>query len=269
MFDQMRIRYFLLAAFIVLIIATAAVGGDLEHPVKEVIFTYIFLGIFPIVWFGYQLKNQNILFSDVIQGEGLKNLKGPLTLIFISFFMLSIGIVWLNSVVISFFSPDLVEFFLADDDLLAKGRPIVSFFLAIYIALLAPLGEELVFRGLLLNRISYKLGRAYGIGLSSLLFAIFHFDVIGSFMTGVVLSLLYLWTKNLLYPILLHAANNTLAILLMIFNVEFPAFLSYVTVPEVFAASLPNLIIIVIFAPILIYLMYRYRDRFIKEKITP
>ena len=95
------------------------------------------------------------------------------------------------------------------------------------IAILAPLGEEWLFRGLFFRSLRDGLARwmplrrssAIGIALSSLLFAIMH---IGDgqitqwpalFVMGVLLALTYEWTGSLLAPMLVHALNNTFALI--------------------------------------------------------
>lgn len=78
-------------------------------------------------------------------------------------------------------------------------------------AIMAPVVEEIVFRGVLLNRFMLKWSVKTSVIVSSLLFGILHFDLIGAFMFGAVMSMLYLKTKNLLVPVLCHALNNVAA----------------------------------------------------------
>ena len=97
------------------------------------------------------------------------------------------------------------------------------------IAILAPLGEEWLFRGLFFRSLRDGLARwmplrrssAIGIALSSLLFAIMH---IGDgqitqwpalFVMGVLLALTYEWTGSLLAPMLVHTLNNSFALLII------------------------------------------------------
>lgn len=80
-------------------------------------------------------------------------------------------------------------------------------------AVLRPIAEEFVFRGLLLNRLIHKTNRWIGILVSSLAFAALHMEAgkfIATFLFGIVASLLYIKTKNLFVPILLHIAHNSL-----------------------------------------------------------
>lgn len=77
--------------------------------------------------------------------------------------------------------------------------------------LLVPIGEELLFRGI----IQGELGRAFSPSITvlatSILFALFHLDLIqGSYVliAGLALSVCYQLTRNLLVPILMHMLFN-------------------------------------------------------------
>lgn len=99
--------------------------------------------------------------------------------------------------------------------ILQSDGGIENLFIAILLTIVAPLMEELVFRGLLLQRIIKKIGVNGGIWISSLLFGILHFEsVISAIVYGIVLCILYLQTKNLLVPLSFHVMNNVLALAL-------------------------------------------------------
>ena len=87
------------------------------------------------------------------------------------------------------------------------------------IGILAPIGEELFFRGLLFDFFRKKAGLAWGIGLSSLLFGLAHFDslaVVGSsFVMGVVMALAVTYTRSIWISIFMHIFTNSSAVLLM------------------------------------------------------
>ncbi len=78
--------------------------------------------------------------------------------------------------------------------------------------ILAPVVEEFVFRGFLLNNLTARFGTTTAIALSSCLFAILHTDILGSFLFAVLLSLVYIKTRSLYGPILIHMANNMIAV---------------------------------------------------------
>ncbi len=120
---------------------------------------------------------------------------------------------------LSLVAPGFVQAWLLDTPPLFYWDEQGSYFLtnlaALVMALVfAPLVEEFLFRGYLLNRWTLKLGALPAVLLSSFLFAILHPDVLGAFVFGVFQCLLYMKTRSLLGPILLHFSNNLLAVAL-------------------------------------------------------
>lgn len=82
-------------------------------------------------------------------------------------------------------------------------------------AVLVPLGEELLFRGLLLRGFLLRYGAMPALALSSLLFAVIHFNpwgMVGYFTVGWLLGWLVLCTGSLWPSILMHGLYNTFAI---------------------------------------------------------
>lgn len=80
----------------------------------------------------------------------------------------------------------------------------------IIVVILAPITEELVFRGIILRRLAVKWPIKYAIIGSSLLFGIVHGEegVLGAFAAGMILAVLYLKTRTLIVPIFMHMLNN-------------------------------------------------------------
>jgi hypothetical protein len=83
------------------------------------------------------------------------------------------------------------------------------------LVVLPPLVEETVFRGVLIERFAVKWSLAVGILVSAVGFGLLHVDPVGAGMFGVVTALLYLRTGSLWPGILIHAANNLVALLSM------------------------------------------------------
>jgi membrane protease YdiL (CAAX protease family) len=80
--------------------------------------------------------------------------------------------------------------------------------------LLPGIGEEVFFRGFTGRGLVARSGLWIGVPLGALLFAAIHIDpvqMVGVVGIGVVLELVYLATKSLLVPMLLHTLNNTLS----------------------------------------------------------
>ena len=80
--------------------------------------------------------------------------------------------------------------------------------------LVAPLAEEIFFRGFLYQAFRNSLGVLPGALLSALVFGAVHlefFKLVQLAILGVILALLFEKTKSLWPPIILHAINNSLA----------------------------------------------------------
>jgi membrane protease YdiL (CAAX protease family) len=122
---------------------------------------------------------------------------------------------------LSYIFPSFVIFMLLDvppvilwrgdfEALLANGINTVM------IVVIAPVIEEIFFRGFLLNRWWRKYGIGKAIIFSSMAFAVLHVDIIGGMVFGIVLSIIYVKTKSLIGPIVAHVSNNAIAVLLEI-----------------------------------------------------
>ncbi|MGV3523007.1 MAG: CPBP family intramembrane glutamic endopeptidase [Candidatus Sericytochromatia bacterium] len=83
----------------------------------------------------------------------------------------------------------------------------------IAVVVLAPVIEEILFRGLLLHRLAVKWGLRDAIWISALIFGLLHGFAPGIFLLGLTLTLVYLKTGGSLYTtILLHALHNFLSV---------------------------------------------------------
>lgn len=86
---------------------------------------------------------------------------------------------------------------------------LMLFLLLVY----APLVEELIFRGFLLQRWSMKWGLPWGLIASSVLFGLLHLNnPLGLALFGLVMGLLYVRTHSLWVPIACHSLNNLAAV---------------------------------------------------------
>jgi len=88
------------------------------------------------------------------------------------------------------------------------------------IGILAPISEELFFRGLIYNWCRQRWGIWASISLSSAWFSLGHIDSIGvalsSFLMGGVIAYVYERTKSLWLAIAIHVITNSVSILLLI-----------------------------------------------------
>ena len=95
-----------------------------------------------------------------------------------------------------------------------------DFLLGVFvIALLPAIGEELVFRGMLQPEIYRFSGNHHvAIWVSAIIFSAFHMQFFGfvpRVLLGALFGYLYLWSGNLLIPIIAHFVNNGFLVLVM------------------------------------------------------
>lgn len=131
----------------------------------------------------------------------------------------AIGFTYLLFYPLSLTAPELVKNWLLDTPYLlywdADGLYLLGNLAGVIVAVvLAPVLEEFMFRGYLLNRWTLRIGALPATLLSSGLFAILHPDILGAFVFAIIMSLLYMKTRSLLAPIIVHAANNLFAVML-------------------------------------------------------
>jgi uncharacterized protein len=94
---------------------------------------------------------------------------------------------------------------------------------------LAPIAEELLFRGLLHRSLRRRLPLVQATTLSSILFAVVHVDValsqpialVGLTLVGVILAIAYERTGSLLVPIVIHAVHNAVTIAAVVVTARF------------------------------------------------
>ena len=132
-------------------------------------------------------------------------------------FVLSVGLIWLQFVAASWAAPEMLSRFLADEPAAPATPVLVSVLEVVTAVMLAPVVEELAFRGVLLRDWSRRWGRTAAVIATSALFAVLHpADLLGSFAFGVVLATIRFRTGSLLVPIACHALYNALSTLLSV-----------------------------------------------------
>jgi uncharacterized protein len=97
---------------------------------------------------------------------------------------------------------------------LLQGGPLAL----IVLIVIAPLTEELFFRGLLLDGFARNYGAQKAMVFTALLFAAIHlnpYQFVPAFLIGLLLAWLRLKTGSIWLPITLHAANNALPFLFL------------------------------------------------------
>ncbi len=151
-------------------------------------------------------------------GEGMPQFSLPYAAVLVaSALIFSLGSFSIIFYFLSLAFPDYAAQIL-ESDLLGGGQnsqypqaynALMLFLLVIY----APVVEELVFRGFLLQRWGTKWGLRRGLIASSLLFGMLHINnPVGLTLFGFVMGLLYVRSRSLWIPIMCHSLNNLSAV---------------------------------------------------------
>ncbi|MGG2093034.1 type II CAAX endopeptidase family protein [Bacillus sp. S13(2024)] len=206
-FSRIRLRSFfgwmILGAFIAYLLL-----GSIESSSFEFISETLVFFIFPLLWLFYKMKKHNAVFTSFFDKPALI----PWALILIATAMgmiFSFGISFIQYYILAQLIPDFLVNLLSDGNVIDMSTTFTKIFSVISACIFAPIMEEVIFRGFFLNRMTYKWGVKRAIIVSSLIFGFGHIDVIGAFLFGVVMCLLYIKTKSLWTNIIVHALNNS------------------------------------------------------------
>ncbi len=134
------------------------------------------------------------------------------------------------------------------------------------IAIIPAVGEELVFRGLVQNHIQIITKNIHvAIWASAFLFSFFHFQFYGfvpRMFLGALFGYMYVWSGNIIYPIIGHFINNGFTLLMVYFYhtgaVEFD-------IESTESVPITNVLVSMVVCSVLLYLFQSY---FRKKKLN-
>lgn len=205
------------------LVLTTLIINALAHIIKDVFansdilnFTLItFQQIFLVLWIWYFIK-KNIFpnFKKLFKLPSIKVLFLEITKTY--FYLIMFGI--LLGVLKYNLNLEIPGFSQQKDILGLFPQSGILFYLTLLNAtVIAPIIEELIFRGALLTNLCKKYSNLTSILISSLIFSLIHFqpEVFGAiFLISLLLSRLFLKTNSLVAPIMFHILNNTLKTIL-------------------------------------------------------
>lgn len=151
---------------------------------------------------------------------------------------------------------------------MALGNPRNIFSIATLV-ILAPIFEELIFRGIILNGLLKRYSPVLSIVVSSLLFAAVHLNpwqFVSAFILGLFIGWVYLRTKSISLAIIIHAFNNLAAILpeLLGFSSNYD---NKISLSEYFGGSFNYALIITFAGLTFITCIYLINKSFIKSRV--
>jgi hypothetical protein len=178
---------------------------------------------------------------------------GRLLLLVVGVFLFSLGAFQVSYLLLSLIAPDTVTAALEQNLMLAAedaaSPTLYRQLLLLSAIIVAPITEEFLFRGILLHRWGTRWGLSAGVILTSILFGVLHSNLVGLFVFGVVMSLLYLQSRCLWVPILAHGLNNAIASGLEFLTTQMAADVTVNTLAEFRSSWWLGLLCLMISAP--------------------
>lgn len=155
----------------------------------------------------------------------------------------------------------LEQSFAKATEFLTKFNSPGMFILAlVVVAILPAFGEELVFRGILQPRLINLTNPHAGIWITAFLFAAMHLQFYGlvpRMLLGAMFGYLYLWSGNLIVPMLAHFINNAFSLLMIYLYQLGKTKLN----PETDPAMPPYAIMVAVLIFILLILLFRRQTK--------
>ncbi len=221
-FRKPIIRNFVLIIFAMSAVYLLPIGlfqdqWRLSAEVQEILFQLV--AVFPILWLLLVHVTKKIDVAHLYPLHIRPFRWSGLLLVLILMIFASFSIDGLAILGLSYLAPGYVGNLLSEPILPPEpGFRMLTILLAV---VLAPVMEEIVFRGLLLNRMMVKVGVQRAVIFSSLLFGLLHGEAfLGATLFGIVMCLLYLHSESLWAPTLVHIANNGIAVLISVYHFE-------------------------------------------------
>ena len=206
-FNNLKLRG-LIIPIVLILICSILTDELLSGPISDVLSTYIMYAII-LLWIFYKFRKTKIDYHKIIGKRPKKYEMREIITVTAFIILLGIGNAATLFYIILYFNLSFLVGFLNQPTFYTGLN---SFYynalLFLVIVISGPIVEELLCRGVILHRLAVKWGLKVSIILSSLLFGILHADLIGSFIFGLMMALIYIKTQTLWAPIICHILNN-------------------------------------------------------------
>lgn len=212
-FNNLKLRG-LIIPIILIIIFPILTDGLLSGPISDVLSGYIFYAII-LLWIFYKFRKTKIDYPKIIGKRPGKHELREISAVTVFVILIGVGTSTLITyIAITMHLSFLVDFLNQPTFYTGLNSFYYNALIFLLIVIFGPIVEELLVRGVILNRLTVKWGLTVSIILSSLLFGILHLDLIGSFIFGLMMAVIYIKTQTLWAPVICHILNNFIASLL-------------------------------------------------------
>ena len=188
-----------LALFIILLVAMFGLNYFNIHINSTLMYVII------IAYFLFKLRNSFSEFkADLLNIFSEVSAKTIVSIVFLNIFF---------SYVMLYFSDFILQWVNAGDfhvPFMSLNGGIIGILGFLSVVFLSPIAEELIFRGIFLNKLKIIVPTTFAVLISSLLFASLHSfgSIFSAFIFGICMAILYLKSENILVPIFGHFINN-------------------------------------------------------------
>ena len=216
---------------ILILIISLFIIQNLINLLNIVYIDNVWIYVFMIFYFVYRLKGEiTSIKSDIFDVFNPKLLKIIILTVILNIF-LAFGMLYLSDSILNF------NFFKSSSFL--SGNLIVSLFVS-------PISEELIFRGVFLNRFKLIFPTVFSVLISSLIFATLHSfgAIFSAFIFGICVSILYLKTDNIFVPMFVHFLNNLFAEIMIIIDADNILLTNNIAITIILVLAIFSLIII-------------------------
>ena len=200
-----------------------------------------------ILYFIFKLRNSfSDLKKDLKEVFSKDSIKSILLVVILNIF-LSYGFLYLGDfLLVNFPSLNFLINFSTSSIYLNHSLSLAFGFIAIVVV--SPISEELIFRGVMLNRIKLFFPTKFAILITSLLFASLHSfgSITSAFIFAICMALLYLKTDNIFVPIFSHFLNNLSAESIVAFDTQNILFTNLTVIYSVSIFAVISFVIIII-----------------------
>lgn len=251
---QIQLRQ-LLTIMIISSIPLIVLSTFLDPILGDIIFN-IWIYTIPLVWILGNIKRMKINFKLFVGNLPMKSDLISIVVIVLLLAFFTIGTTIITIYFISLISPRYANELLNIRGLNFSNPLYYNIFNILISVILAPIVEEFLYRGILLYKFSFKQNIRLGIIISSLFFGILHIDLIGSFVFGIIMCLLYLKTKTLVIPIMSHSLYNF--IFLIVEQYYYTQHVVQVNMEEFQQYIIWGIIFLCIFLPFIIVYIFKH-----------
>ena len=190
------------------------VRADMEGQVFQFLGDYAALSIAMATWALWATRRSGVSIRRLIGSVPAGYNWLPALWILLVAMVFSLGSAIVIEYVVSLFAPGHIEWLM--DIKMFPDASSGFLYAAVWgfaIVVIAPTLEETIFRAILINRWGTKWRLSTAIIASSLFFGVIHLTFwVGPAMLGLVLAVMYIQSRTLIVPIVVHAANNAIAV---------------------------------------------------------